>query len=296
MEKNKKAPGQWCELHILTPDGWTEAVAGYLFEAGVGAVEERVEPEGVALVSHLPYDDFLNDALVTLGNYLAEVSKMCGNPKLPKITFRKIKNRAWAAESRRGFKSIRLVEGVEVAPTWDKTAQKSPGTRLKIDPGEAFGTGLHPSTKLCAELMVKAIERYNSPSLLDVGTGTGILAMTALAKGAGEVTANDIDPKAVEVATANFKLNAAAVKITDAPVERMRKKFDIVVANILLEELERLAKHFARLTRPGGTIVFGGLLESQARMMGEKMEEAGVGNLWLEKADGEWIAMAFLKS
>ncbi len=293
--KQKKAPAQWCELHIVPPAGWAEALAGYLFEVGAGAVEERIEKGRPMLVSHLPQDEKLNGRIAMLGDYFAQAARISGEKGLPKITFRKIDDRPWAADARRSFKPVLIVPGVKIAPGW-KDVKKKPGERiLRIDPGEAFGTGLHSSTKLCAKLMVEAISMFDSPRLLDVGTGTGILAMVAIAKGAGEVVANDVDPKAVEVAAENFKINACVVKLTGTPVEKMRKKFNIIAANILLEELERLAPYLAKRTLPGGVIVMSGLLTTQADQIKKRMKEINTGKLWKEKRSGEWCALAFIK-
>jgi len=293
--ENRKTPPFWCELHIVPPDGWAEAVAGYLFEVGAEAVEERHDKGKIALVTHFPHDNTLNDRLALLGAYLAEVARISGAKKLPKITVRKIENRAWAAEARRSFRPVEIVTGVRVVPSWKKI-RKKPGERVVvIDPGEAFGTGLHSSTRLSAKLMVEAMSRYESPRVLDVGTGTGILAMVALVKGAGDVTANDSDPKALEVAASNFRNNAFAVKLTGTGIEKMRKKFHIVVANILLEELDRLAPYLLRRTLDGGIVILSGLLTSQAEQMRSRMSKLGIRKTWRETRRKSWIAMGFVK-
>ncbi len=282
-------------MHIIPPKGWAEAVAGYLFEAGAQAVEERRESEKAVLVTHFPHDKSLNDRLAMLGTYLAQVARFSGAKKLPKIMLRKIKDRPWVAEARRSFRPVELAPGVMVAPSWKKVREKTGERVLVIDPGEAFGTGLHSSTKLCAKLMIEAMSRFEAPSVLDVGTGTGVLAMVAVAKGAAQVTANDIDPKAVEVAAENFKKNACVVNLTATAIERMRKKFHVVVANILLEELERLAPHLLRVTVPEGVVVLSGLLTSQAEQMRRRMSEFGVKKNWRLISNGSWCAMGFIK-
>jgi len=285
----------WCELQITPPYGWEEAVSAYLFEVGAGAVEERYSDGGKILISHLPQDESLNERLATLGKHLVHLKELSGSERLPEITLSRIKDRPWAYETRKKFRPVELMEGVRVAPSWRRTREKSGETLLRIDPGEAFGTGLHPSTKLCARLMTEAVEKFDRPGVLDVGTGTGILAMTALAKGAGEVTATDTDPRSLEVAAENFKNNNMAVKLTSTPVERMKKKYHVVTANIFLQELERLAPHLNRLAFPGGYIVLSGLVNAQARDMIECMNALGFRGVESKSRSGQWCALRFKK-
>ncbi len=285
----------WCELHVVPPEGWEEAASAYLFEVGAQAVEERYRRGGKTLVTHLPQDESLNGRLARLGTYLAQIKELSGSEKLPKITLTRIKDYPWALESRRKFRPLKLVEGVRVAPSWSRTVKKPGETLLRIDPGEAFGTGLHPSTKLCARLMVEAMEKFDSPKVLDAGTGTGILAMTALAKGAGEVTAADNDPRSVEVAAQNFKNNNMVVKLTSTPVEKMKKKFHVVAANIFLQELERLAPFLNSLTLPSGYMVLSGLLNAQSPDMTARMYDIGFDGPESKSRSGQWCALRFKK-
>lgn len=285
----------WCELRVIPPEGWEEAVSGYLFEVGAEAVEERRSGGVKTLVSHLPQDESLNGRLAALGTYLAQVKSLSGSERLPEMTLSRIKERPWVLEARRKFRPVELVKGVRVAPSWSRATGKPGETLLRIDPGEAFGTGLHPSTRLCARLMAEAIEKFDGPAVLDVGTGTGILAMAALAKGAREVTATDTDPRAMETAAENFKNNNMAVNLTSTPVERMKKKYHVVVANIFLEELERLAPYLNKVTLPGGYIVLSGLLNAQAPDMIACMNELGFDGADSESRSGQWRALRFKK-
>jgi len=279
----------------MPPEGWEEAVSAHLFEAGAQAVEERRVDGGVTLVSHLPQDGSLAGRLATLEDRLARVKELAGSEKLPEMTLARIKDRPWVRETRRKFRPLQLVEGVRVAPSWSRTRKRPGETLLRIDPGEAFGTGLHPTTKMCARLMTEAMAEFDRPTVLDVGTGTGILAMTASAKGAGEVTATDNDPRALRVAAENCKNNGLAVNVTSTPVEKMKKKRHVVTANIFLKELMRLAPFLNKLTPPGGYVVLSGLTNEQAAQMTARMNELGFDGAESKARSGQWCALRFKK-
>jgi len=293
--KTKKRFPFWYELEVNLPAGFGEVAAGYLFEAGAQAVEERFDGKKTILITHFPTDDTFKKRIAMLAICFSEIRKRAGTKKLPEMIVRKIEDRAWALESRRSFKPVEIVPGIRVAPTWKRVKVKRDETLLRIDPGEAFGTGLHPTTKTCAALMVDAMRHFDSPKVFDVGTGTGILAMIALVKDAGEVAANDNDPKALEIAAENFRHNNCAVFLTTTPVEKMKKKFHVVVANLLLGELDRLSEHLLRITLPGGFLVMGGLLADQAEQIKSRIKTLGLSRPWRQIQSGEWISMGFIK-
>ena len=293
-KKRKRFPF-WYELEVTIPAGFGEVAAGYLFEAGAQAVEERFDGKKTVLITHFPADDIFNNRIAMLGSCFSEIRKRAGTKKLPEAIVRKIEDHAWALESRRSFKPVEIVPGIRVAPTWKGIKKKPDETLLRIDPGEAFGTGLHPTTKTCAVLMIEAMRHFDSPKVFDVGTGTGILAMIAIVKGAGEVAANDNDPKALEIAAENFRHNNCPVFLTATPVEKMKVKFHVVVANLLLEELERLSEHLLRATLPGGFFVMGGLLVEQAEQIKSRMKTVGRNKPWRQIQSGEWVSMGFIK-
>jgi ribosomal protein L11 methyltransferase len=168
----------------------------------------------------------------------------------------------WVRATRAQFTPLRITEGLWIVPSWcdpvDPTA-----INLALDPGLAFGTGSHPTTRLCLEWLVR--ELHAGETVLDYGCGSGILAIAACRLGAARVVGTDVDPQALVASRANALRNG--VKPVFLPVDRLRVErtpFDVVVANILASPLVLLAPALARRVRPHGRIVLSGILDAQA--------------------------------
>jgi ribosomal protein L11 methyltransferase len=166
----------------------------------------------------------------------------------------------WVRATQAQFAPIRAAPGLWIVPSWCEPPE--PGAViLTLDPGLAFGTGSHPTTRLCLGWLAACLRR--GESVLDYGCGSGILAIAAARLGAARVVAIDIDPQAVRSTAANASNNAVTVDAritTDAPPQPA----DVVLANILAGPLKVLAPMLTSLMRPGGSIVLAGLLERQA--------------------------------
>ena len=172
----------------------------------------------------------------------------------------RIEDTDWVALTQRQFKPLRVGERLWIVPTWYEVPE--PGAvNVILDPGAAFGTGSHPTTRLC----LGWLERNVRPgvSILDYGCGSGILAIAALKLGAGRTTAVDIDPLAVEAARYNSVQNDVVLEARDAR-DTLPGACDITIANILANPLRMLAPLLASHTRAGGHIVLSGILEDQA--------------------------------
>jgi ribosomal protein L11 methyltransferase len=166
----------------------------------------------------------------------------------------------WVRASQAQFEPIAIGERLLITPSWHADAPLPAGAvRLMLDPGLAFGTGSHPTTRMCLGWIGR--ELRGGERVIDYGCGSGILAIAAALLGAGEVLATDIDPQALVSTRDNAQANGATVQVlgTDAPLGSA----DIVLANILANPLKVLAPALAGLLRPGGRLVLAGLLERQ---------------------------------
>ena len=191
------------------------------------------------------------------------------------------------------FYTQKISERFVVKPTWREYESQEDELVIEIDPGRAFGTGTHPTTSLCIKLMEENIKEGNT--VIDIGTGSGILMVAAEKLGAGKIVGTDIDPMAVEVAEENLLLNKVDMKKAKAYAGDLvtvvqNEKFDVVVANILADVLLILLKDISRVVKKDGLVIFSGIIEDKLEEMKRAVEEVGLEILEV-KADKEWRAM-----
>ncbi|RKU03840.1 50S ribosomal protein L11 methyltransferase [Burkholderia sp. Nafp2/4-1b] len=178
----------------------------------------------------------------------------------PKFDVREVEEQDWVRLTQSQFEPIPIGERIWVVPSWHD-APDPDALILELDPGLAFGTGSHPTTRLCMEWLEQSVKP--GQSVLDYGCGSGILAILAQKCGANPVVGIDIDPQAVESARQNSERNRAEVTY-GLPDACPAGEFDIVVANILSNPLKLMASMLASKVKPGGRIALSGVLARQA--------------------------------
>ncbi|VWC16126.1 ribosomal protein L11 methyltransferase [Burkholderia lata] len=191
---------------------------------------------------------------------LAAAANEIGIAEAPAFTVREVEEQDWVRLTQSQFEPIPIGERIWVVPSWHD-APDPDALILELDPGLAFGTGSHPTTRLCMEWLEQSVKP--GQSVLDYGCGSGILAILAKKCGANPVIGIDIDPQAVESARQNSERNRAEVTygLPDACPDA---EFDIVVANILSNPLKLMASMLASKVKPGGRIALSGVLARQA--------------------------------
>lgn len=187
----------------------------------------------------------------------------------------------------------KVSERFVVKPTWREYEPKDDELIIELDPGRAFGTGSHPTTSLCLKLMEENIKEGDS--VIDVGTGSGILMIAADRLGASEVYGTDIDELAVESAKENLELNGiseerAKVYLGNLVSVVNGKKFDVVVANILADVLLILLNDISKVVKKDGLVIFSGIIDEKCELLKREIEALGMEILEV-KADKEWRAM-----
>jgi len=219
------------------------------------------------------------------------------NPVPGRIALEKLGRKNWAESWKRHFKSLRVGNALLIRPTWSPARATRGQAEVLLDPGLSFGTGQHPTTGFCVARIVAA-RKLPGRSFLDVGTGSGILAICATKLGFSPVLAFDNDPDAVRVATQNAKRNRVLphIQLRRGDVAKMplkpRAKFDLVCANLIAT---LLLKHRARLiasVKPGGTLVLAGILETEFDQVKCAFENRGA-NLFSDRTENEWRSGAF---
>ncbi|MDR5780341.1 50S ribosomal protein L11 methyltransferase [Caballeronia sp. LZ065] len=191
---------------------------------------------------------------------LAAAANEIGLSATPSFSVRDVAEQDWVRLTQAQFDPISIGERIWVVPSWHD-APDPDALVLELDPGLAFGTGSHPTTRLCMEWLEQSVRP--GQSLLDYGCGSGILAILAKKCGADPVIGIDIDPQAVESARHNSERNHAAVTY-GLPDECPSGEFDIVVANILSNPLKLMASMLSSKVKPGGRIALSGVLARQA--------------------------------
>ena len=213
-----------------------------------------------------------------------------------RISVRRVPHENWAESWKRHFHPLEISPRLLVLPSWSKQKPKRGQAVVILDPGLSFGTGHHATTAFCLAQVAARREDARTQSLLDVGCGSGILAIAAAKVGYAPVVAFDFDPEAVRVAKENAAVNQVALKLSQQDLTKMPRrsagKFDVVCANLmydlLIQERDRI---LARLA-PGGTLVLAGILRTQFFKVQTAFEAAGL-RLVASRAAKEWRSGAF---
>lgn len=220
---------------------------------------------------------------------LAEAADQAGLEAVPAFTAEPVEEQNWVQLTQAQFDPIRVSGRLWIVPSWHESPDPS-AINLVLDPGMAFGTGSHPTTRLCLEWLERTIT--GGESLLDYGCGSGILAIAAAKLGAAAVAGVDIDPQAVEAANANAASNDVVARFADS-AEALAGEYDVVVANILSNPLRVLAPAICAHVRAGGRLALSGILREQAE------EIIAVYAPWipLQVADvrEDWVCLAGVK-
>jgi len=210
----------------------------------------------------------------------------CGIESLAAASVDRLEDTDWVALTQRQFEPIRAGERLWIVPTWH-AAPDPAAVNVVLDPGAAFGTGSHPTTRLCLAWLERTVRPGDS--VLDYGCGSGILAIAAMRLGAGRARAVDIDPRALEAARYNARRNHVDVEVVDAQ-HALEGRARVTVANILANPLRMLAPIIAPHTQPGGSIALAGILADQAAEVARAY--APWAALGIAAVDGDWVLLA----
>ena len=219
---------------------------------------------------------------------------------MPEPVARLVREEDWAHAWKRHYKPMRIGKRVLLTPAWEEPNALPDDVVVRLEPGMAFGTGLHPTTRLC----VAALEKWVSQgdSLLDIGTGSGVLSVVAAKLGAKLVIATDIDPLAIRAAKENARLNGVTIAPNQLIVEQgsipagQDGRFSVVVANILAEILIGLFEAaydnvpLAATLAPGGHLILSGILEEKAEGVVAAAARQGLREVE-RRQEGDWVAV-----
>ncbi len=284
--------------------GYFEIASATQLEELRGAVNE---PPASANHSHTSADDGTvraDDGTVRADDRTVRAD---GSFRPVNVRWEEIETQDWATKWRENFPPLEIGPFL-IVPTWEEVpTDASERIVLRLDPGLAFGTGQHPTTHLCLELLAQELEGRGEVALLDVGCGSGILSLAAAHLGA-RVVASDLDLWCVEATRENAQLNGVSERVEAklvADLEWVKAPFPFVVANLMSALLIRLAPDLARATLEGGTLVVSGISSPRADDVRAALEAVGFTTQEKRERDGEtrgdgwierWSAFVFRRA
>ena len=288
------------KLTITTDLVLIDAISDYLVGVWDAAVEFEVESKEqhrvlsaiVEVADEMQYTA-LRDKLETVVIELAQIFTVTP----PTIGSQELTEKDWSTQWRSRFKPLHLLDNLVIVPSWEDYQPKTGEHVIEMDPGMALGTGQHETTQMCMALIRLVQQRSTTHSMLDVGTGTGILAMGAACLGMKSVVGIDHDPEAVSAAQQNVINNSLVdlVSISPAVIDQVRGQFDLVVANIVHDVLLDLAEQLSEKTGTDGHLILSGLIEgSQVRSITATIESKGF-QMVEKSTKGEWASLLFVK-
>ncbi len=268
---------RWLAITLVIPEGFGEAISNFLIEEGATGVEEVGEDlRWEKLKVYFPQDGKEKRVLHSLRRYLQSLQKIVPEIAQTQIETTSIPEQDWGENWKRFFKPFQVTSRLVVKPPWTKIRLKKNQIPINIHPGMAFGTGTHATTKLCMKALERSLRRKGL-SVLDVGTGSGILSIAAAQLGAGEVWGLDIDGAAVENARENVERNSVSdiVKIRKGRTGDIQKRFDVVVANIDLKNLKKMRWSLIHHLKDQGFLILSGILKEEGEKLRQHYFETG---------------------
>jgi len=291
---------KWSEISIHTTEYAVEAISHILHEAGASgvAIEDPAEltkereqqfgeiyalnpaeypEEGVLVKAYFPKNDALQETITNvklsidlLPSYGIEIGAAT-------VSVNEVDEEDWATAWKKYYHPVKISDTFTIVPTWEEYTPSSPEEKIiELDPGMAFGTGTHPTTTMC----IRALEKTVQPgdTVIDVGTGSGVLSIAAAKLGAASIQAYDLDPVAVESAEMNVRLNHTENVVTvgqNSLLEGIEGPVDLIVANLLAEIILLFPEDAAKVVKQGGLFITSGIIAAKEKIVTSALVNAG---------------------
>jgi ribosomal protein L11 methyltransferase len=286
--------GSCQQLTIDVPEQLKDAVIGELSELGADGIWESGEP--APAVTRL---EVYFNTTVRMDDVEARIGPVFdrANLSIPKILLGTVADRDWLGEWKKSYVSFPIGRGFYIIPSWSKSACPPDRLPIRIDPGQAFGTGTHETTQLTLECLEDCAGKIPASSLIvDLGTGSGILAIAAGLLGWKHVVGCDNDPDSVRVAVENIERNTdQLIPLFCGSMDAVRfESVDLLLCNLTADVISQLFPEILRAVKPGGTVIFSGILVEQ-RVQIRDIATRSAFTIEDDRTRGEWIALVVRK-
>jgi ribosomal protein L11 methyltransferase len=292
---------KWSEFSIHTTHEAIEPISNILHEAGASGVviedphdlvkvwdtkfgevyqlnPDDYPEEGVIVKAYLPVTSFLGETVEEIKQAINNLLLYDIDLGLNTISISEVNEEEWATAWKKYYKPVKISEKITIIPTWeDYKPVSTDEIIIELDPGMAFGTGTHPTTIMCMQALEKVVNPENT--VIDVGTGTGVLSIAAAKLGASVIEALDLDEVAVKSAQINVKLNKVHDKISVKQNNLLDNvnddSADIIVGNLLAEIILRFVQDVARVLKPGGQFIASGIIKGKKQEVKQSLLDHG---------------------
>lgn len=291
---------KWSEISILTTNEAIEPISNILHESGASGVviedpaeliKEREDmfgeiyqlnpddypSEGVLVKAYLPVNSFLGETVDEIKQGITNLVTYDIDIGENKVEISEVNEEEWATAWKKYYHPVKISDKFTIVPTWeDYTPVHSDELIIELDPGMAFGTGTHPTTVMCIQALERIVQKHDT--VIDVGTGSGVLSIAAAQLAADNVRAYDLDEVAVRSARLNVKLNKVQQTVTvdeNNLLNGVTGQADVIVANILAEIILRFTLDAFELVKPGGFFITSGIIQPKKQEVRDALESAG---------------------
>ncbi|MGM0841988.1 MAG: 50S ribosomal protein L11 methyltransferase [Bacillota bacterium] len=291
---------KWSEISILTTNEAIEPISNILHESGASGVviedpaeliKEREDmfgeiyqlnpddypSEGVLVKAYLPVNSFLGETVDEIKQGITNLVTYDIDIGENKVEISEVNEEEWATAWKKYYHPVKISDKFTIVPTWEEyTPVHSDELIIELDPGMAFGTGTHPTTVMCIQALERIVKEHDT--VIDVGTGSGVLSIAAAQLAADNVRAYDLDEVAVRSARLNVKLNKVQHAVTvdeNNLLNGVTGQADVIVANILAEIILRFTLDAFELVKPGGSFITSGIIQPKKQEVRDALESAG---------------------
>lgn len=291
---------KWSEIMIHTTNEAIEPISNILHEAGASGVviedpfdliKEREDQfgeiyqlnpddypeEGVIIKAYIAVNSFLGETIEEIKQSINNLTELNIDIGHNDVSISEVNEEEWATAWKKYYNPVKISEKFTIVPTWEEYEPVSSDELIiELDPGMAFGTGTHPTTVMCIQALERTVKQADS--VIDVGTGSGVLSIAAAMLGARKVTALDLDEVAVQSARLNVKLNKVQSVVTVSKndlLQGMDGQVDVVVSNILAEVIMSFTDDVAKAVKMGGYFIASGIIQQKKDQVKDAMIASG---------------------